>query len=448
MDKSPVCVFEWRYGSEELRSILSVENLIKTYAYVEYALVKGLAQAGLIPMYCIDEVKKCIEDIDYSKVYAREKEIGHEIASLVEILSKKCGECGKYIHFGATSYDIVDTAWAIIIREALKILRSRLRRVIEKLMDLTLRYRDTLMVGRTHGQHALPITLGFKLANYVYELARSYERLCECEDRVIRGKISGAVGTMASWRGKGLDVEKYALKELGLEPHAITTQVAPRDGLAELVANLAILASQLDRFALEIRELSRPEIHEVIECRPRVVGSSTMPHKKNPVIAERICGLARLARSLVITSLENIVLQHERDLTNSSSERVLIPHILLIVDQMLLDTEKLLSVLKIDEDSMRRNLDLLRGSILSEALLLALIRKGLSRIEAYSIVKEIVESMKPGERFIEAVKRSKAMEFLSDDDLRVLEDYRLYLGNYRELIDRAMNYANHALERC
>ncbi|MCI4435195.1 MAG: adenylosuccinate lyase, partial [Ignisphaera sp.] len=357
------------------------------------------------------------------------------------------GECGGYVHLGATSYDIVDTAWALAIRDAMGIVLKRLRGVIERLAEMAQRYADTLMVGRTHGQHALPITLGFKFANYVYEFARSYERLCECIKRVVRGKISGAVGTMAAWGDKGLVVERHALEFLGLEPHAISTQVAPRDGFAELVADLAILASQLDRFALEVRELSRTEIGEMFEGVKRV-GSSTMPHKRNPVTAERISGLAKIMRSLVTAALENIPLMHERDLTNSSSERILIPHAFLVIDQMLIDMEKLLQVLQVDEEAMRRNLELTRGSIMAEAVMIKMVEKGVPRHVAHRKLQELTASMNPGETFLERLLRDEEIsKMFTREELEQVLDYRRYLGQYKELIGRAIEYARSVLGR-
>ncbi|MEM1773476.1 MAG: lyase family protein, partial [Desulfurococcaceae archaeon] len=248
-----VCVFDWRYGSREVRSLFTVENMVRTYIKVEIALLKALGSVGLAPPYCFSEIEECANKIDRMDIYRREAVMGHDIASLAFILGEKCGECGKYVHLGATSYDIVDTTWALILRDAINILRGKLRGIIEKLLELAKEHVHTYVIGRTHGQHALPITFGFKFANYAYELARSYERLVELEKRLIRLKMSGSVGTMASWGDKGFLIEDIVGKELCLEPHPITTQVAPRDGFAELISVLAILASQLDRLALEIR---------------------------------------------------------------------------------------------------------------------------------------------------------------------------------------------------
>jgi adenylosuccinate lyase len=443
-----VCVFEWRYGSEEMRRLFLVEHIVKRYVDVEVAVMQGLEEAGLVPRGCAEVLRKCAEGVKPEEVYEREAVTGHDIASLAYILGERCGECGRFVHLGVTSYDVVDTAWALILRDALTILKRRLWRVIEMLIEYAEKYRDTVMAGRTHGQHAIPITLGFKFANYVYELSRGLERLCEAEKRVVRSKISGAVGTMAAWSGKGLVVEAVASRVLGLEPHAISTQVAPRDGFAELVTDLAILASQLDRFALEIRELSRTEIGEVYEAGKRI-GSSTMPQKKNPVTAERISGLAKVVRAFTITALENIPLMHERDLTNSSSERVLIPHVLLAADQMLLDMEKLLRVLHVDEKAMERNLQLTKGTIMAEAVMVKLVEKGVPRHEAHKLLSELSAMVSNGEDFYTIlVKNEIVKKFLTSDELAKLLNPGSYLGNYKELIDRAVNYAKSVKASC
>jgi adenylosuccinate lyase len=448
VDFNSICPLEWRYGSREMREIFSVENLVKKYLLVEKVLIVGLIKAGLVPENCIEIYEKCTSNITAKEIYTKEVKLGHDIAALTYILGEKCGECGRYAHLGATSYDIVDTAWTLVISEALTIVKRKLTQVIQRLIELSREYKDIVMVGRTHGQHAVPITVGFKFANYVYELSRSYERLCELTNRVVRVKMSGAVGTMAGWLGKGLQVEETVSKILNITPHEISTQVAPRDGFAELISSLAILASQLDRFALEIRELSRTEIGEMYESELRV-GSSTMPHKRNPIIAERISGLAKVARSLVITALENIPLMHERDLTNSSSERILIPHAFLLVDQILEDMLKLLSVLRIDIEAIERNLNLTRGTIMSEAIMIKLVQKGLARHEAHKLLMEIVRSLKPGESFAEALLRNEVVSrLLSPEEIIKILNPRNYLGNYSELIDRALKYAEKTLSKC
>lgn len=441
------CVFDWRYGSSEMRDLFKAENIVKTYIRVEQALLKGLEEAGLAPRGCSELASSCMNSVTARDVYETEKVLGHDIASLVFKLEEACGECGRFIHLGATSYDIVDTAWALILRDALRILKIKLRDVVSTLIDLSRRYIDVVVVGRTHGQHAAPVTMGFKFANYAYELARSYERISEAEKRVLRLKISGSVGTMASWGERGFAIERTMEKELGLQAHLITTQVAPRDGFAELASILAILASQLDRLALEIRELSRSEIGEVYESMQRV-GSSAMPHKRNPVIAERISGLARIARGFVTPALENIPLMHERDLTNSSSERVLLPHLLLLIDQMLMDTIKLLSVVKLDEEAARRNLELSRGAIYSEILLTKLIEKGWSRRRAYFKVREVVESIKPGETLIDSVLRDPELSSMFNrEELVEFLNPSYATRSVRGIVERTLRYVEELLNK-
>jgi len=426
-----------------MRRIFSVGSIVERYIAVEVAIMRGLEEAGIAPRGCASELARCARVLP-EEVYSMEAVLGHDIASLAYIIGERCGECGRYAHLGATSYDVVDTAWALILRDALEILRGRLRRAIEMLTALARENIDAIMPGRTHGQHALPITLGFKLANYVYELARSYERLSELGGRLIRCKISGAVGTMAAWRGRGLAVEETACRELGLEPHAISTQVAPRDGFAELLSALAILASQLDRLALEVRELSRTEIGELSEGVKRV-GSSTMPHKRNPVTAERISGLARVVRGLAVAALENIPLMHERDLTNSSSERILIPHSVLIVDQMLVDTINMLENLEIDREAMQRNLELTGGAIMAESVMIKLVEKGIPRHQAHRILSEIASRTR-GRSFREALLENETIaRTLKPEEIEEALDHRKYLGNYRELVERAIAYAERAL---
>jgi adenylosuccinate lyase len=442
-----ICVFEWRYGSEEMRRLFLAESIVKRYIDVEVAVMRGLEEAGIAPRGCAEAMRRCVEGVRPEEVYEREAVTGHDIASLAYIIGERCGECGRFAHLGATSYDIVDTAWALIIRDALRIVKERLWRVVEMLIEYAERYRDVVMVGRTHGQHAVPITLGFKFANYIYELSRSLERLCEAEKRIVRSKVSGAVGTMAAWGGRGLVVESVASKMLGLEPHTISTQVAPRDSFAELVTDLAILASQLDRFALEVRELSRTEIGEIYEAGKRI-GSSTMPQKRNPVTAERISGLAKVVRAFTITALENIPLMHERDLTNSSSERILIPHTLLAIDQMLLDMEKLLKTLYIDEEAIDRNLKLSKGTIMAEAVMIKLVEKGMPRHEAHKLLSELALTVGNEDFYAVLIRNEIVRKYLTPEEIAKILDPRSYLGNYKELIDRAVSYAKNVRALC
>jgi len=430
-----------------MRKVFDRKNILRKYVEVEAALMKALECENIAPKGCYRKLLEAWNKIEPKDIDALEKTTGHDIASFTILLAKASGDCGKYVHLGFTSYDVVDTAWALLIRDALAIVKNKLVQLIRELMKLSIEYKDTIMVGRTHGQHALPITLGFKLANYVYEFSRSLERILEAEKRIIKCKCSGAVGTMAAWNNHGLNIESIVCSTLNLKPHEITTQVAPRDGFAELVCDLAILVSQLDRLALEFRELSRPEISEITLISGKI-GSSTMPHKRNPVTAERVSGLAKVARSLVITALENIPLMHERDLTNSSSERILVPHIFLIVDQMLLDTLKIVGELHVNAEEMVKNLDLLRGVIASECLMIKLVLKAdIPRHEAHKLLSQLASKALSEERnYLDVVLESKVSSLLSRKDIEECFNYSNYLGEYERLIFRALNYAEKVLK--
>ena len=443
-----VCALEWRYGSDEMRKLLSRDNIVKVMVEVEKALLYGLAKAGIVPKEVINKLDPNCFKVDPEEVYMLEAKIGHEVAALAMILSKRCGEAGKYIHLGATSNDIIDTAWAIILRSVFNILKVKMKRLIEILTSYAVKYKDVIMIGRTHGQHALPITLGFKFANYAYELTRSLERLMECEKRVVRGKISGAVGTMAAWGDKGFQVERYTLEILNLKPHVISTQVAPRDGIAEFTLTLSIIASQLDRLALEVRELMRTEIGELTEA-TKPIGSSTMPHKSNPVTSEKVSGLARLVRGLTVSALENIVLWHERDLTNSSCERLLLPHIILIVDEMLESTIKVMEGLRVFKDRMMENLRITKGINMSEAIVVKLVEKGMSRLEAYNLVKEVItRSVKEGLEFKNALLSDERIrKFLTAKEIEECLNPKNYLGSTSMLIDRTVEYVKEVTSR-
>ena len=369
--------------------------------------------------------------------------------AMVLRIAERSGEAGRFVHFGATSYDIVDTAYALIIKDALNIIENKLVKIIELFIQLANKYKDLIVVGRTHGQHAVPITLGFKFANYIYEFSRSLERLIQVKDRVVKGKMSGAVGTMAAWGNHGLQIEAYVMESLGLKPHEISTQVAPRDGFAELISDLAILASQCDRFALEVRELMRPEINELGEGVEGRIGSSTMPQKENPVTAEKISGLAKVARSFVVAALENIPLWHERDLTNSSSERIIISHQFLIVDEILDSMISILKSLRINIENIEKNLNLTKGQIMAESLMINLTLKGMKRHEAHEYVSKLTAKVKQTGKslFQVCLEDNIIRKYLTVQELEYILDPKNYLGAYDTLIQRAINYAKGLINR-
>ncbi len=441
-----LCALEWRYGSEEMREILRVDNIIRKMIQVEVALARGLEEAGIAPRGLAGELEKALDAISSREVYEYEKKLGHEVGALVWLLGKMSGRYGGFVHYGATSNDIIDTAWALILREALGVVEEKLKKLVSILIDRIRREGGQVLIGRTHGQHALPVTWGFKLANYVYELARSYERLVDAEKRVVKLKLSGAVGTMAAWGDKAEIIVSTVSETLGLEPHVITTQVAPRDGFAELVCSLSILGGVLERMALEVRELSRPEIGEVNEGMVPAIGSSAMPHKVNPIRSEKICGLARVLRGYCMTMLENIALWHERDLSNSSCERLTIPHALMVVDEMLETSIKVWSKLKINPENMRRNLERTRHVYLSELIVLKLIEKGVPRDEAYSRVRGLaLKTVEEDKDFLEVLENdSYITSKIPVDEIRALRGIE-YTGLADRLVDRAVGYARRVM---
>lgn len=440
-----LCPLEWRYGSEEMRDILRVENVVRTMIQVEIALAKGLVEAGIAPR----ELAKVLEEagtISAKDVYELEKKLGHEVGALVWLLSEKAGRYGGFVHYGATSNDIIDTTWAIIIRDALQIIKEKLKKFISILINRIRTEGDYMLIGRTHGQHALPITWGFKLANYIYELTRGYERITEAEKRVVRLKLSGAVGTMAAWGDKARIVVSTVSKILKLDPHVITTQVAPRDGFAELVCSLSILGGVLERIALEVRELSRPEIREVNEGYIAAIGSSAMPHKVNPVLSEKICGLARVLRGYCLSMLENIALWHERDLSNSSCERLTVPHALLVLDEMLETSIRIWSKLIVHPENMYRNLELTYNTFLSEPVVLKLVEKGVPRNKAYEKVRELsLRAIEERKDFLKLVASDPFISSkLSREEIEEIGK-RKYTGSINELVENTISYAKETL---
>jgi adenylosuccinate lyase len=280
---------------------------------------------------------------------------------------------------------------ALQLKDAFAIIEGRLNDLEYTLMKLAEKHKETIMIGRTHGQHALPITLGLKFAVWMREVSRHIDRLRQCRERVLVGKMTGAVGTQAGFGPRASEIQKLVMERLELKPVEVSTQIVQRDRYAEMICLFAVIASSLDKFATEIRELQRPEIGEVAEAfETGQVGSSTMPHKRNPMTCERICGLAKVMRSLVVPALENVPTWHERDLTQSSAERFIIPEACILLDYMLVLMKNVLSKLQVNKKQMLKNLNLTQGRAMSEAVMLTLTRKGMSRQEAYSLIRKLV----------------------------------------------------------
>jgi adenylosuccinate lyase len=365
--------------------IWSDEMKLSYWLDVELAALDAWADLGVVPRPAVDEIRARARPPAPEVVAELEERTGHDLAAFVDAVAADLGGHGRWFHYGLTSSDVVDTALALQVREAGALLREGVERALAAVIARAEEHRDTLMIGRTHGVHAEPTTFGLKLAGWAFELDRTRARLGRALEEMRVGKISGAVGTYAS---VDPEVERVACERLGLEPAIGSTQVVARDRHADLLAALALTASSLERFALEIRHLARTEVREVEEPFGRgQKGSSAMPHKRNPVVAERICGLARIVRASVVVGLENVPLWHERDITHSSAERIVFPDAFLALDYMLDRFVWLVEGLVVRPERMQSNLESSHGLFFSQRVLLALVEGGLPRDEAYRLVQ-------------------------------------------------------------
>jgi adenylosuccinate lyase len=365
--------------------VWSDESKLARWLDVELAALEGWAETGAVPADAAREIRERAVPPSPARVAELEARLHHDTAAFVDAVAEQLGPAGRWFHFGLTSSDVVDTALALQIQEAGRLILHELDRAAEVVIARAEEHRHTLCIGRTHGVHAEPTTFGLKLAVWAFELDRARGRVSHALESMRVGKLSGAVGQYASIDP---DVERIACERLGLEPAPASTQIIQRDRHAELLSALAVTASSLDKFALEIRHLARTEVREVEEPFARgQKGSSAMPHKRNPVVAERICGLARVVRAAAVAGFENVALWHERDISHSSTERVVIPDAFLALDYMLDRFAWLVEGLVVRREQMRRNLDATHGLYFSQRLLLALVDSGLERDDAYRLVQ-------------------------------------------------------------
>ena len=433
-----------RYGSAEIRNIFDEENRLQKMLDVEAALAWAHGEVGNIPKTDAQTIteKASTQYVKLSRVKEIEAEIRHDVMALVRALSEVCGPSGAYVHLGATSSDILDTATALQLKEALNIIEERLNVLESVLLERAERHKNSITMGRSHGQHALPTTFGFKVAVWTREVARTIQRLQDCKKRLLAGKMTGAVGTQAGLGANALKIQELVMEKLGIEAADISTQIVQRDRYAELTCVLAILASTLDNIASEVRELQRPEIGEAFEAfeQKKQVGSSTMPHKRNPMISERVCGLAKLVRSLVAPALQNVVTWHERDLTQSSCERFLIPEECILIEYMLTLTTRVLKGLEIDEARMQKNMELTQGRMMSEAVMLALAKKGLGRQKAHELTRELaIKSHNTQTNFKDVLAEdSTAQKLLTPKEIDKVMNPRNYLGTAIKQVDNVI----------
>ncbi len=436
---------EGRYGSKELRDVWEKESELEKMLKVEAALADSEAEVGVIPSEAAEEINKkaSLEYVKLDRVKEIERKIHHDIMAVVKALSEQCKkDAGEYVHLGATSNDIKDTTRVLQIKDSLKIIEDKIINLEDVLIDLCKKYKMVPCAGRTHGQHAVPTTLGHKFAIFLDEVHRHLDRLFDLKKRMLVGQITGAVGTQAALGDKGELVHSKTIEKLDLEPVTISNQVIQRDRFGELISVLSLFSCSLDKIGKEIRNLQRTEIGEVEEpFKEDQVGSSTMPQKRNPIKSERICGLAKVLRGNVQTEMENIPLEHERDLTNSCSERIVLPETFLLLDEQLELAIDVLDGLVVYEDKIDEVLNLTDGLNMSEAVMIGLVEKGFGRQRAHELVKNC--SMKAYEQnkdfFDVLIKNKEINSRFSEKELRELLEPKNYLGCAEQHVENVID---------
>ncbi len=440
-----ICPLDYRYGRESMKGIFSDEGKLQRMLEVEAALAEAQARVGMIPQDAAEAISEAVRSgrVTAARVAEIEAETRHDIMSVVKALAEQAGEAGAYVHLGATSNDIIDTATALQLKEALPIIEEGCRALRDELARLAAEHRSTIQVGRTHGQHAVPITFGLKMAVYALEMDRHLERLREARPRIVVGKFLGVVGTGAAMGPHALEVQRLVLEGLGLGVPTATLQTIQRDRHAELACILANIAASIEKFATEVRNLQRSEIGEVAEYfdPSKQVGSSTMAHKRNPISAENVCGLARIVRSYVVPAFENVPLWHERDLTNSSAERFTLSHQLVLCDYILHRSVGLFRDLEVLPERMRRNLEAAGPEVMAESVMMALVERGLGRQAAHEVVRRAsMAAHDKGVPFKGALlSEPEVSGRMGEGELEAAMRPEAYLGQAERLVDMAMD---------
>ena len=432
-----------RYTRPEMGRIWELENKYAKWLEVEVAVCHAWAELGEIPLEAAREIEARAR-IDVDRILELEAEIHHDIVAFTTSIAEQVGDSAKYLHYGLTSTDVVDTAQALQLVETVDLLLKDIDQLLETLRRQAVAHKKTLMIGRTHGVHAEPMTLGLKFAIWLEEMKRNRDRLVQARSRIAVGKISGSVGTYANVSPQ---VEEFVCRRLGLEPAPVSSQVLQRDRHAELMTVMAICGGTLEKIATEIRGLQKTEVRELEEpFRKGQKGSSSMPHKRNPEKCERVAGLARVLRGNALAALEDQTLWHERDISHSSVERIILPDSAILLDYCLHMMNTILTDLHVYPENMKRNLEKTGGLIFSQRVLLALVDSGLSREDAYAIVQgHAMQAWQTGEDFRERIRRDERVTSrLSEEKLADCFDYRYHLRHidriYRRLgLEEAFN---------
>ncbi len=430
---------DYRYGTPEMRAVWAEENRFACIVRAEAALARAGAEFGLVPPVAADLIGKNAGAVSLSRAKEIEAEINHDMMAIVKAIAEVCGEAGGWVHYGATSNDILDTATGLQLKESLAILDAKLRSLLAVLLKRSYETRHLVCAARTHGQIGVPTTYGLRFAIWAAETARHLDRLAELTPRVAVGQLTGAVGTQAALGEKGMEIQDRMMEILGLVPVEVSNQVIARDRYAEYFLFLANLATTLDKIGIEIRTLQRSEIAEVEEAfGKKQVGSSTMPHKRNPIKSEQVCGLARVIRSAVEPALQNNTLWDERDLTNSSCERVIFPEATILTDHCIRLLTGVIEGLVIREENIRKNLDLLHGVNMAESVMIALAGKGMDRQEAHELVREAsMTALAEGKALDEVLAADPAVaRCILPKEMKDLLDPERYIGTAVKQVER------------
>jgi len=432
---------DYRYGTPEMKAVWGEENRFRCIVAAEVALAQAEAACGVIPADAAETIARCAGEATLARANEIEAEINHDMMAVVKAVTEVCGDAGRWIHFGATSNDILDTATGLQMKAAIDLIEEKLRSLLAVLLRRSGETTRLVCVGRTHGQHGVPTTYGLRFAIWASEVGRHIERLRQMQPRVAVGQLTGAVGTQAALGAKGLEVQPAMMANLGLTSVDVSNQIIARDRYAEYVMFLANVATTLDKIGVEIRSLQRTEIAEVEEAfGKKQVGSSTMPHKRNPIKSEQVCGLARIVRAMVEPALQNNTLWDERDLTNSSCERVVFPEASVLADHILALMVKVLEGLTIREENVRKNLDLLHGVNLAESVMIELTKRGMGRQEAHEAVRVASMTALAGRRPIAGVlgEDPAVAAVLNGSEIAGLLDPENYIGTAVEQVERVI----------
>jgi adenylosuccinate lyase len=450
--ESLFCPLEFRYGRDSVREIFSRGARLERALKVEAALALSEAELAMIPADAAAAIEQAatLSRVSLARVDELERSLRHDVMAITRALAEAAGPAGRWVHFGATSADITDTALALELKESVGILRDDLTRLARTLTDLARQHRATPEVGRTHGQHGVPISFGYKVAVAAAEVARHRDRLDEVLPRLAVGKMAGAVGTGAGFGARSAALENLVMKRLGLTADEAPTQIVGRDRIAEFTNLLALIAGTAERLATEVRNLQRTEIAEVAEPfdEARQVGSSTMAQKRNPMVSENVTSLARLVRALALPPLENMVQWHERDLANSANERIVLPHAIVLTDDYLTKLSDVFRGLRVDAGRMAEELARSAGGSMTESLMLALTSKGLARSDAHELLRTLTAEPSKGPPLVERAQSNPVVRaHLSPSEIEELLDPSAYVRAAAEKTDRIVAELDRKLER-